>query len=49
MRLIRALRDCNQRSLTVSKEAPTASNHEGGSVTGGYGFGFVSDMYPSPF
>ena len=25
MRLIRALRDCKQRSLTVSKKAPTAS------------------------
>ena len=25
MRLIRALRDCKQRSLTVSKKAPTVS------------------------
>ena len=25
------------------------NNHKGGTVTGGYGFGYVSDMYPSPF
>ena len=24
------------------------SNHKGGTVTGGYGFGYASDMYPSP-
>ena len=27
MRLIRALRDCKQRSLTVSKKAPTVSKN----------------------
>ena len=25
----------------------TWSNHKGGTVTGGYGFGYVSDMYPN--
>ena len=25
------------------------NNHKGGTVTGGYGFGYVSDMYPGPF
>ena len=25
------------------------NNHKGGTVTGGYGFGYVSDLYPSPF
>ena len=27
----------------------TRNDHKGGTVTGGYGFGYVSDMYPSPF
>ena len=25
------------------------NNHKGGTVAEGYGFGYVSDMYPSPF
>ena len=61
--LIRALRDCKQRSLTVSKKAPTVSKKSfprsflatfriiitGCTVTGRYGLGYASDMYPSPF
>ena len=36
-------------SSSVLDKFQSARNHKGGTVTGGYGFGYVSERYPSPF
>ena len=45
-----ALMSINRRKSAINPEiASIENNHKGGAFTGGYGFGYVSDMYPSPF
>ena len=50
----RSLRSDNKISRQLNLRIHTIivmaswNNHKGGTVTGGYGFGYVSDMYPKP-
>ena len=36
-------------SIHVVGAQQECNHRKGGTLTGGYGFGYVSDMYPSPF